>query len=1192
MDKKVNKNSVLPEDGMENGLSTTTIDLGSLLTENVTSSGSFDLGRFRRTAFASLLEALPIPALLIDKSGSVIFVNHACGKISSDYEKIRSNSISMLFPNRASAKEVQAVVEKVFTDRIPRVGEALLKMGKSKVWARMNFRALRMGKKRTILLLIEELTLEKNQLGFKHSHNTQLLDEIDKRTRTEQLLRKSEQRYRQLVDEATDIVFQADQHGLFTFVNPIALRITGYSEKEIIGKHYLELIHPEHRAQAERFYGKQFVKKLSNTYYEFPLLTKRGETVWVGQNVRLVMEGDEPTGFQSIARDITERKLAEQALRESGRRFREVLERIDLLAATIDAGGQIIFCNDFLLALTGWSREEVLGKNWFELFVSGEQRGARLEAHRDFMRRGIIPVHRENQIVKKDGSPLLIKWTNTLLHDLDGKVIGTMGIGEDITEKKQAEECVRIERERFQKLSDNAPFAIAMISKDGTFKYLNPKFTEIFGYDLTDVPNGREWFRKAYPDDAYRHEVISAWKKDLEELAPGETRSRVFTVTSKEGSRKSISFRSVTLGTCEDLMTCEDITDQIRANEALKIKDSAMTSSIGGIAIADFAGNIIYVNPASLRLWGYEHENGILGRHISEFWLIDERAEAGWRAAAKTGSWIGELVARRRDGSSADFQVAVSLLRRDDGTPVAIMGSFMDITDRKRAERALLESEKKYRTLFEESKDAVYMTTRDGRLVDANQAFLDLFGFTREEADNIDILKIYVDPADRTKFQEEIERKGSLKDYETRRRKKDGTEIECLLTATVRLGEDGTVLGYQGIIRDVTDLKHIQKQLLQAQKMEAIGTLAGGIAHDFNNLLQAILGYTDLLLIQKKADDPDRQKLEIVRRAARDGGDLVSRILTFSMKTEAKARPTDLNQEILRVDRLLRRTIPSMIKIDLLLADDLWIIDADPAQIEVVLLNLGVNAQHAMPDGGRLLIETSNVRLKDTYFARRLQAKSGKYVLLTVSDTGTGMKPEVADRIFEPFFTTKATGEGTGLGLAMVHGIVSQHGGHITCYSKPGVGTSFNIYFPVSSTEAILDIATTREMPTFGTETILLVDDEDVIRGVAQQMIEMGGYKVLTATSGEEALKIYAAHKDEISLVILDLIMPGMGGKRCLQELLRMNPDSKVIIASGHSPNDLAVDERGTGARGFIQKPYDAKDVLVFIRKILDRGDL
>jgi CheY-like chemotaxis protein len=342
----------------------------------------------------------------------------------------------------------------------------------------------------------------------------------------------------------------------------------------------------------------------------------------------------------------------------------------------------------------------------------------------------------------------------------------------------------------------------------------------------------------------------------------------------------------------------------------------------------------------------------------------------------------------------------------------------------------------------------------------------------------------------------------------------------------------------------------------------------------------------------KRAKDPDRRKLQVIQQAARDGADLVSRILTFSRKGEFKTRPVDLNIEIRRTEKLLRRTLPRMIEIELKLANGIGIIEADPAQLEQVILNLGVNAQHAMPNGGRLLIETNNLSLRDEYLSTQLGARKGKYVVLTVSDTGVGIDSQVLERIFEPFFTTKPVGLGTGLGLSMVHGIVGQHSGFIKCYSEPGRGTSFKIYFPVSEREIDSDLDYTREMPAFGTETILLVDDDDRIREMGAQMIEMGGYKVLIAKNGEEALEIYSSYKREIALVILDLIMPGMGGSRCLEEMLRVHPNAKVLLASGYAPNGYAQEQTSGGARGFVRKPYDAKDILSAIRRVLDKGTL
>jgi nitrogen-specific signal transduction histidine kinase/ActR/RegA family two-component response regulator len=404
--------------------------------------------------------------------------------------------------------------------------------------------------------------------------------------------------------------------------------------------------------------------------------------------------------------------------------------------------------------------------------------------------------------------------------------------------------------------------------------------------------------------------------------------------------------------------------------------------------------------------------------------------------------------------------------------------------------------------------------------------------------------------------------------------------------------ETGTVIGSVHVIRDVTDQKNLQKQLLQAQKMESIGTLAGGIAHDFNNLLQIVVGYSDMLLFKKKPSHPECEGLHAIRQAARDGSELTKRILAFSRKLEPDSRPINLNNEINRIQKMLKRTIPKMIRIELHLAEDLMTVNADPSQMEQIILNLAVNAQHAMPDGGLLNIETANVTLDKDYSRTHLDVHPGNYVLLTVSDTGHGIDKEAMEHIFEPFYTTKEPGVGTGLGLAMVFGIVKSHKGHISCRSAPGTGTTFKIYLPAIVQEIEQDISRSRQMPAFGTETILLVDDDNRIRNVAQEMIEMGGYKVIAASSGEEALETYAARRDEVSLVVLDLIMPGIGGKKCLEELLRIDPDLRVLFASGYSSNGLTVGKTGTGARGFVRKPYDAKDILTAIRRVLDKGYL
>ncbi len=392
-----------------------------------------------------------------------------------------------------------------------------------------------------------------------------------------------------------------------------------------------------------------------------------------------------------------------------------------------------------------------------------------------------------------------------------------------------------------------------------------------------------------------------------------------------------------------------------------------------------------------------------------------------------------------------------------------------------------------------------------------------------------------------------------------------------------------------GSFIDITERKQLQAQLLHAHKMEAVGTLAGGIAHDFNNLLQVILGYTQMILLNSIEGDPRFACLKGIEKAGLRATELTQQLLTFSRKLDSVLKPVDLNHEIVQMEKLLKRTIPKMIDIKLDLDDTLEIVNADPTQIGQVLMNLAINARDAMPDGGRLIIETGNVVLKEDFCRVNIGAVPGKYVTLTFSDTGHGMDKETLDHIFEPFYTTKETGKGTGLGLAMVYGIVKNHGGYITCHSEVDSGTTFKIYLPVI--EQTLDEeqeSGPKTMLEGGTETILLVDDERFIRTFGEQMLTQFGYSVITAANSESALALYLEKRAQISLVILDLIMPGMGGLRCLAELIKIDPGAKVVVASGHATHETEAKAMKVGACGFVGKPYDMKKLLKVIREVID----
>ncbi len=389
-------------------------------------------------------------------------------------------------------------------------------------------------------------------------------------------------------------------------------------------------------------------------------------------------------------------------------------------------------------------------------------------------------------------------------------------------------------------------------------------------------------------------------------------------------------------------------------------------------------------------------------------------------------------------------------------------------------------------------------------------------------------------------------------------------------------------------MRMVNKQKRLEEELQQAQKLEAVATLAGGVAHDFNNLLQTIQGFSEMLLYNMHEDDPSFRALNRVMDAVESGGKLTRQLLTYSRKVKSEKRPINLNDQVRQAHQLLERTIPKMIEMDLLLEEDLKLVDADPVQMEQVLMNLVINARDAMPEGGRLVIKTKNIRRPDKQCESHPTSTPWEGVVLSVSDTGHGMDKETRKQIFDPFFSTKAPGKGTGLGLSMVHGIVENHQGRITCRSTPGAGTSFRIYFPVAESSLGKMAVEEKRGEQGGNEIILLVDDNETIRQTGEEMLARAGYTVLTASTGEMALDIYAQNSEEIALVLLDLIMPGMGGARCLQELLKKNAAINVVITSGYSPVDQTMKTIEACTREFLRKPFTYEQLLSTVRKVLD----
>jgi PAS domain S-box-containing protein len=607
------------------------------------------------------------------------------------------------------------------------------------------------------------------------------------------------------------------------------------------------------------------------------------------------------------------------------------------------------------------------------------------------------------------------------------------------------------------------------------------------------------------------------------------------------------------------------------------------------IYLLDKDNRILRLNQSAARLMGVKIEEAV-GQHCYKLMHGADRPRELCPHIETLSNGKPKRIEIEEPFLKGFFEITTTPLVNSAGEIIGSVHVTRDITERKRIEEALLASEEKYRSVIANAMDAIFIA-QDGMIKFPNPSTLTITGYSEDEYATTPFMNL-IHPEDREMVLDRHNRrlKGEEvpNNYSFRVLNKAGEELWVQLNA-VSIDWEGTpaVLCF---LRDLTSQKRLEAQFQQAQKMEAVGTLAGGIAHDFNNLLQSILGYTEILLMDDQMRTPVHQDLQEIKRATQRGAELTRQLLTFSRKVQSRLRSIDLNKEVIQVERLLRRTIPKMIEIELHLADDLGTVNADPAQVEQVLMNLAVNSRDAMPEGGRLAIETGNVTLDETFCKNHLGAKPGDYVALTVSDTGHGMDKETIKHIFDPFYTTKGVGKGTGLGLAMVYGIVKSHEGYILCESEPRKGSTFRIYFPV--TEQGRGVEEWREDKGFkgGSETILLVDDEEPIRNLGEQIFTKYGYTVLKVSDGEGALKIYQEKKEKIDLVILDLIMPGMGGKKCLEGLLQINPDVKVVVASGYSPEGTVKSFLEGGVKNFISKPFNMKEMLQVVREVLDES--
>ncbi len=922
----------------------------------------------------------------------------------------------------------------------------------------------------------------------------------------EERLRQSEEKYRHLFEYANDSIFIVEPSTRrFLNVNENAARRLGYSRAEL-----LRLTLDDIDTPAAAAHNEAIIRELQETgsvIFEHAHRRKDGTEMPVEISSRVIEYGGRRV-FLSFVRDITKRKRAVQALRESEERYRTLFEGVPVGLYRTTPAGQFVEVNGALVQMLGYpDREALLAVNVAELYVNPEDRQRwrfRLEQEkvvRDF----------EVQIRQYDGMTIWMKNTGRVVQDAGGRTLYYEGNLEDITQRKRAEEEIRRRNRELAMLNQIIAASVTSLEPEAILETACRELARAF-----DVPQATA------------------------------------TLLNEE--------KTATMVAAE----CRAENRLTRLNETMAVRDYVVQYLLThkGPLVVDDA----HTDPRLAPVRDLLQQRGIISLLILPLIIKGE----------VVGS-LDLLTTEIRHFSTEEINLAWSVADQ-------VAGSLASVR--------LAQTHQLLITAIEQATETVIITDIDDKIIYINPAFEHTTGYNRAEVigQSPDILSS--DKHDEAFFQE---MRATMRSGQTWRgrivnKKKDGTLFTEEATISPIRGQNGDIVSFVEVKRDVTRELQLEEQYHQAQKMEAIGRLAGGVAHDFNNLLTGIMGHAGLALQELPPGDPVRNDIQEIHKNAERAANLTRQLLTFARRQVIAPRVLNLNELILNVDKMLRRLIGEDIELVTLPAPDLGQIKADPGQIEQVLLNLAVNARDAMPDGGKLTIEITEVILDEAYTRRHPEVSPGQYVMLAVSDTGMGMTEEVKAHIFEPFFTTKEVGKGTGLGLATCFGIVRQNNGHIWVYSEPGQGTTFKIYLP--RVEETVDSSTKRgQSPSLprGTEVILLVEDEEAVRDLAARALRRQGYTVLEAANGEEALRLAEEYSGEIHLLLTDVVMPQMGGKALATRLGGIRSKTKILFTSGYTDKAIVHHSILDSDIAFIQKPFSPTTLVYKVREVLDK---
>ena len=883
--------------------------------------------------------------------------------------------------------------------------------------------------------------------------------------------KKAEIRYKRLVGNANDGIFIIKPEDGFEYVNPAFEKITGYDQKTICDSdfNWEDFVHPDDLAIIKRLYNQE---KKSQDLYEFRIISPNDKIKTV--EVRTVNIGEKNIRIMGILRDITHRKNMEERLRLQNEQYQNLIENEIAGIGISDFNEDLVFVNQTFAEILGYSVEELTGMNLSELTNKKEYKKFRKQEQ---LRKKDKSSIYETRLLRKDGSVVDLIINASPHKNIDGEIIGTVGVIIDITDKKEAERALK-ERERWLKdLIDKISAAIFIYNKNEIL-YVNQTAEDLTGYSESELLK-IDFEKLIHPDFFKQIKSRIDYPEDMDKLP----QRLEFKIICKNGEEKWLDFTTgkiqweghpVRIGNAVDITNKKIIENDLRQNEKRLKMITENTSTL--VSVANINGFFEYTNPTHQEILGYTSQEL---QKMNGFEILTPETRSKFYAFIQKG-FKGELdKIRKLEYSVYDKSGNIHFLE----------GSIDSIRDEK------------------------------GKL----QKFIII-------ADDITQRKLH-----------EKER------------------------------------------------ENLEQQLQQAQKMESIGRLAGGVAHDLNNMLTPILGYSEILQNQLNANDDKIDLVNNIIYAGERAKKMVNQLLAFSRKQTLDVKPLNLNNVIKGFEKLLYRTIKENINIKLKLQSNLPRVEADIGQIEQVIMNMAVNAQDAMPDGGELIIETGVTTLDEEYTASHKNFSPGKYVFLNISDTGKGIDPNVKQHIFEPFFSTK--GElGTGLGLATVYGIIKQHNGDINVYSEIGEGTTFRIYLPVITSDKKEQEKEVQPHSTdiHGYETILLVEDNDQVRDLADKVLKNHGYTVITAKNGEEALSILNKNDKDIKLLLTDVVMPEMSGKELYRTAVKKHPGLKVIYMSGYTEDVIDYHGIAENKRNFIQKPFSVLKLSSRVREILD----